>query len=143
LGTKKHKIEFLAYKILFLLFTENQLGITILLPTLTQKQRSKKAIVHALDTWKAVTSRNYYRFHQLHSNAPHMSGYIMDKMVDKIRDLTWETMLGSYQKIPLELACHQLGFVKQERECLQFLQKKDAKLDKKKETILTDLEPFE
>lgn len=80
-----HPLEFLAYRILYMLHTRNLTEINTVLVKLNAKQRLDPNIAHALSVRKAMACANYPRFFRLYMEAPNMSGYLMDSFVDRER----------------------------------------------------------
>lgn len=80
-----HPLEFLAYRILYMLHTRNLTEINTVLVRLTTKERSDPNIAHALAVRKAMACANYPRLFRLYMEAPNMSGYLMDNFVDRER----------------------------------------------------------
>lgn len=53
-GVKGHKIEFLAYKILYHLFCDMEVDILRMLKHLTPEEKSSEPVKHALDVRSAL-----------------------------------------------------------------------------------------
>uniref|UniRef100_H2YWJ2 SAC3/GANP/THP3 conserved domain-containing protein n=1 Tax=Ciona savignyi TaxID=51511 RepID=H2YWJ2_CIOSA len=71
--------EFLAYGILYYIYTKNTTDLTSVLSTITADLRKDVSISHALAVREAWSSQNHSRFFKLYRNAPKMAGYLMDK----------------------------------------------------------------
>ena len=95
---KGARLEFLAYRIIYTLFTQNRSGtspyyrryadggeINELLATLSQEEKSNESVTHALDVRQALAARNYHRLFRLYNSAPNMGGYLMDFFVERER----------------------------------------------------------
>jgi hypothetical protein len=105
-----HPDEFLAYRILYLLYTRNTSGpsphppgslktavpdlrrprllpaeLNLLLARLTPAQRAPACVQHALKVHRAMTTSNYHAFFVLFLEAPNMGGYLMDHFLDRER----------------------------------------------------------
>ena len=89
-------MEFLAYRIIYTLFTQNRSGIFVeenkliveineLLAILSPAEKNDEGVAHALDVRKALASRNYHRLFRLYNSAPNMGGYLMDFFVERER----------------------------------------------------------
>ena len=77
--------EFIAYRILYFLYSETQSDLLKLMAELTSEQRQESAIAHALRVRKAVSTNNYHAFFRAYTTAPNMSGYLMDLFLERIR----------------------------------------------------------
>jgi SAC3 family protein LENG8/THP3 len=94
-GLKGARLEFLAYRIIYTLYTQNRSGmlsqcgsdeeINELLATLTYAEKQNEAVSHALEVREALASRNYHRLFRLYNAAPNMGGYLMDFFVERER----------------------------------------------------------
>ena len=101
-GLKGARLEFLAYRIIYTLFTQNRSGMTPsfqvdrvvlirgeeineLLATLSQQEKNNESVAHALDVRQALAARNYHRLFRLYNSAPNMGGYLMDFFVERER----------------------------------------------------------
>jgi hypothetical protein len=84
-GIKGARLEFLAYRIIYTLYTQNRSEINELLATLSQEEKENDNIAHALSVREALTSRNYHRLFRLYNAAPNMGGYLMDFFVERER----------------------------------------------------------
>lgn len=52
---------------------------------------------HALQVLKAVEECNYRTFFRLYGSAPHMSAYLMDFLVKRVRDQAYERITSAYR----------------------------------------------
>lgn len=77
--------EFLAYRILYSLFTRDRASIGNLLADLTSADKRHAAVIHALQVRKALAAGNYHQYFKLYDDAPNMGGYLMDKSIDRER----------------------------------------------------------
>lgn len=78
-------MEFLAYRILYLLHTRNQRDVNALMAELTPAHKVEPAVAHSLQVRSALATGNYHAFFRLYNNAPHMNGYIMDHFIERER----------------------------------------------------------
>lgn len=108
-------MEFLSYRILYLLFSRNRAGmppsslsierlwtdtdicsypaeLNNTLAELTPDQKVDESVSHALAVRLAVSQGNYTRFFRLFNAAPKMSGYVMDSFVARERVTALVTM---------------------------------------------------
>lgn len=61
------------------------LELNLLVGRLTSKQKDEKAIHHALEVQRAMSTNNYHAFFTFYADAPNMGAYIMDHFVDRER----------------------------------------------------------
>ena len=80
-----HPSEFLAYRILYYIYTRNHSGMNDLLAELTSTDKAHHAIKHALDVRSSLALGNYHKFFKLYLNPPNMGGYLMDMFVHRER----------------------------------------------------------
>lgn len=52
---------------------------------------------HALQVVKAVVHNDYQRFFRLYENAPHLSAYLMDFLVNRVRSRAFECIIAAYR----------------------------------------------
>lgn len=78
-------LEFLAYRILYLLHTRQQRDVNTLMSELDSAAKTAPAVAHALEVRAAMRCGNYHRFFALYHDAPNMNAYIMDHFVDRER----------------------------------------------------------
>lgn len=121
-GIDGHEQEFLAYRILYLLHTQNKGEISQLLVDMKPQVQDDKCIRHALKVCEAMAVRNYHRLFQLYCEAPNMGGYVMDSFMGRERLSALSCMCKAYRPtISLELLASELGF-QDEEECVVFMQ---------------------
>jgi hypothetical protein len=80
-----HPMEFMAYRILYFIYTRNQTAMNDALADLTTADKSDHAVKHALDVRSALALGNYHRFFQLYLETPNMGAYLVDMFVDRER----------------------------------------------------------
>ncbi|CDZ97395.1 Leucine permease transcriptional regulator [Phaffia rhodozyma] len=105
-----HPEEFLAYRILYLLYTRNKSETNILLARLTPIQRSPPCVKHALKVQKALATSNYHSFFKLFNEAPNMGAYMMDHFLDRERITALATMSKAYPSLPISFITEELAF---------------------------------
>ncbi|PWN88400.1 hypothetical protein FA10DRAFT_275977 [Acaromyces ingoldii] len=84
-GLPGSAMEFLAYRILYLLHTRNRRDVNALMAELTPAHKAEPAVAHALSVRAALATGNYHGFFRLYADAPNMNAYIMDHFVDRER----------------------------------------------------------
>ena len=79
------RLEFLAYRILYFIYTNNGIDLNRALAELTLADRQDPAIKHALQTRSALALNNYHRFFQLYRDTPNLGAFLMDLFVRRER----------------------------------------------------------
>lgn len=69
---------------------------------------------------KAMNTGNDCKFFKLYQNAPHMSGYLIDYMLNPMRNKLYEATIKSYDTISLPFMMKKLHFMTPQ-ECKEFL----------------------
>ncbi|POY72168.1 hypothetical protein BMF94_4805 [Rhodotorula taiwanensis] len=110
LGLNGHPMEFLGYRILYLLFSRNRAELNTTLAELTPDEYRDHSVSHALGVRLAVTQGNYTKLFRLFLAAPKMGAYVMDAFVPRERVAALVTMCKAYMQIPLSLVTSQLAF---------------------------------
>ncbi|KAI8890971.1 hypothetical protein K501DRAFT_328127 [Backusella circina FSU 941] len=79
--------EFLAYRILYMLFSQNQTDINSMLEEMcnVKLEDHPPCVQHALMVRSSLAKKNYYKFFELYEDAPNMGGYLMDQFVGRER----------------------------------------------------------
>ncbi|ODQ70619.1 hypothetical protein LIPSTDRAFT_57702 [Lipomyces starkeyi NRRL Y-11557] len=118
-----HPIEFLAYRILYLLHTRNRSDMNDLLIELTDEQKADDAIAHALQVREAMTDQDYHSLMRLYLSAPNMGGYIMDSFINRERHAALEIICKAFRPdVPLRFLTDEIGF-DSDKSCYEFLEK--------------------
>jgi hypothetical protein len=84
-GLPGHRMEFVAYRLLYFLYTKNRAGVYRFLKELTPEEKRDPAVRHALEVRRALAASNYHKLFQLYLNAVNMGAYLMDKFVERER----------------------------------------------------------
>ena len=79
------RLEFLAYRILYLLHTRQQRDVHTLMAELSDEAQADVAVRHALDVRAAMRCGNYHRFFELYAHAPNRNACLMRHFVDRER----------------------------------------------------------
>ncbi|TKY88923.1 hypothetical protein EX895_002164 [Sporisorium graminicola] len=110
-GIKGSAMEFLAYRILYLLHTKNRRDVNALMAELTEEDKAEPAVEHALQVRAALVTGNYHSFFQLYTDAPNMNAYIMDHFVERERINALLIMSKCYRpSIALSFIAEELAF---------------------------------
>ncbi|SJX64664.1 uncharacterized protein SRS1_15480 [Sporisorium reilianum f. sp. reilianum] len=110
-GIKGSAMEFLAYRILYLLHTKNRRDVNALMAELTEEHKAETAVAHALEVRAALVTGNYHSFFQLYTDAPNMNAYIMDHFVERERINALLIMSKCYRpSIALSFIAEELAF---------------------------------
>lgn len=91
-----HPMEFLAYRILYLIHTCNRTDMNDILADLTAVDEQNAAVRHALDVRSALALANYHRFFRLYLECPNMGAYLMDMFVGRERLAALCSMCKAY-----------------------------------------------
>ena len=84
------------------------LTLSVLLPYSNQNDDS--AVQYALQIVKAVRTGDTKSFFRLYTHSPHLSGYLLDFLVSKMRTLAYGKFLRSNHTVPLVYLQSELGF---------------------------------
>ncbi|EPY53927.1 nuclear export factor [Schizosaccharomyces cryophilus OY26] len=113
--------EFLAYRILYMLYTKNRSEMNSLLANMTDQEKEDSAVQHALEVRSASATADYYKFFQLYLTAPNMGGYLMDLFVIRERVNAMYTISRAYRpSVPVDFIANTLAFEDMD-ECKKFL----------------------
>lgn len=77
--------EFMAYRILYFIYTRNRTGMNDVLADLTPADKQKPGVKHALQVRSALASGNYHKFFRLYDEAPFMGPYLLDMFIQRER----------------------------------------------------------
>ncbi|EPZ31767.1 SAC3/GANP/Nin1/mts3/eIF-3 p25 domain-containing protein [Rozella allomycis CSF55] len=122
---KGNDMEFLAYRLLYLLHTKNRREINALVAELKPVQKENLAVSHALKVKSAISISDYYSLSQLYNEAPNMGVYLMDHFMPRERFKAMVSICKAYRpNIDVSYICKVLAF-ESTSECLKFLQELD------------------
>ena len=77
--------EFTAYRLHYYIFTNAPNDCIHYMRTLTEEGKSQEVVNHAVNVFKSWAHGNYVAYFKLYRNAPLMSGYMMDLVLDRER----------------------------------------------------------
>lgn len=77
--------EFLAYRILYFIYTNNRTDMSALLAELTDADRKAPEVQHALEVRSALALGNYHRFFALARDTPNMGSYLIEMFLARER----------------------------------------------------------
>ncbi|PWN49816.1 hypothetical protein IE53DRAFT_331407 [Violaceomyces palustris] len=104
-------MEFLAYRILYLLHTRNRRDVNALMAELTAGHKAEPAVAHALSVRSALVTGNYHKFFELYNDAPNMNAYVMDHFVERERVNALLVIAKGYRPhCPLSFIASELAF---------------------------------
>jgi len=107
--------EFTAYRILYYMYTKENLDINCVLSELTKEDQSDECIQYAQKLRKAWSLRDYHRFFTLYKSAPKMAGYLIDWFIDRERKIALKIMIKAYRiALPVSFILNELKFDKPE-----------------------------
>jgi hypothetical protein len=85
LGLGGHPEEFVAYRILYFIYTCNRINLNDVLADLTPADKQDPNVQHALQVRSALASGNYHKFFRLYDKADSMGPYLLDMFVHRER----------------------------------------------------------
>lgn len=131
IGIQGNVLEFTAYRILYLLWEQNEIEIMETLKELPKAVREHAWIKHAFKVQEAVQLKNYHAFFKLYQTAPNMGQYVMDFISERIRWYAVKAMAKAYRPtLPVSFIQEELGF-DSTAECESFLRERGAVFERK------------
>lgn len=80
-----HVDEFMGYRILYMIHTNNKTELVQTIASLSDSQKSLACVSHALQVRSSIATRNYDSLFNLYMSAPCLAGYLMDQFIDRER----------------------------------------------------------
>ncbi|GJQ15634.1 hypothetical protein GpartN1_g7425.t1 [Galdieria partita] len=132
-----HRIEFVAYRILYATYVSSKDLLTSILCELDRKERRLWEVSHATQVWKSVSIDDWYRFFSLYAHCPHLGFYLMDKMKNRIRQKALNHLRKAFKvdSIEIQFLCKNFGFENMD-ECIQYFEENEFILDEHKNEII-------
>ncbi|KAK3704686.1 hypothetical protein LTR37_013660 [Vermiconidia calcicola] len=125
--------EFVAYRILYFIYTCNRTDMNDVLADLTPADKQKPGVQHALQVRSALASGNYHKFFRLYDEAPFMGPYLLDMFIQRERFAALAAICKAYKPdVSLQFLAKELAFHGDDvsgspvpeagrRQCLDFL----------------------
>lgn len=121
-----HVMEFMAYRLLYFLYTRNRSDINSLIAELTDEMKRDESIKHALEVRSTLATANYHKFFELFLKAPNMGAYLMDHFIERERIAALTVLCKAFRpNLDLEFIRSELAFNDLE-ECKEFLNTHNA-----------------
>jgi hypothetical protein len=130
-----HMTEFMAYRLLYFIYSNNISEIGKFLRILTPELQKDPAIKHALQVREAFFLKNYHQFFKLYQNVPNKGKGLMDMLISDIRKQALLTIIKAYRpSISISWFQQELGF-QNLISTMNFLRNYDIKLTENKTEI--------
>lgn len=123
--------EFGGYRLLYALVQNSRSDLTQELAQTRQLIRRQgesatKSSNHAVLVVKAVTHNDYHGFFRLYESAPHLSAYLMDFLVKRVRAGAYERIIAAYRPMISVEHFREALFFKDMEETREFLRSSGA-----------------
>lgn len=107
----KNEPEFVAYRILYLLLTDDRLEMALLMLSLKDEFLLNDCVSNALNLRNAVIRKDYASFFAHYKSVPNLGKFIVDHFLIRERQLTLRTVCRAYRpSVPLEFIQKTLVF---------------------------------
>ncbi|KAH8552261.1 SAC3/GANP/Nin1/mts3/eIF-3 p25 family-domain-containing protein [Umbelopsis sp. PMI_123] len=122
-GIAGNTMEFLAYRILYMLHTQNRSALNAIMAEIKGTQANDKAVQHALQVRSSLATSNYHRFFLLYKETPNMGNYLIHQFIERERIYALRTMCKAYRpSIDIEFIRKELAF-ENTQDLFKFLEK--------------------
>ena len=91
-----HPVEFLAYRILYLVHTQNRIGLNDILVELTPQEKKHPAIKHALAVRSALALGDSHKLIQLYKTVPNKGRCLMELFIARERVAIMTSICKTY-----------------------------------------------
>lgn len=95
--TEEHRDEFGAYQLLYSLVQNSWFDLTTALGVNPPGRSGHVSCQHAVLVVKAVIHTDYHTFFRLYESSPHLSAYLMDFLVKRVRNEAYDRIVASYR----------------------------------------------
>ncbi|CAO3664538.1 unnamed protein product [Umbelopsis ramanniana] len=110
-GIAGETMEFLAYRILYMLHTQNRSALNAIMAEIKGTQANDKAVQHALQVRSSLATSNYHRFFLLYKETPNMGNYLIHQFIERERIYALRTMCKAYRpSIDIDFIHKELAF---------------------------------
>jgi len=120
---KKNRKEFLAYKLLYLLYSNNFTEIGVLMMNFTSEDKQYDGISHAVQVIFAYNTNNYYQFFQLYKKSPNLNALLINFLMEPMRTHALKAMGKAFREsFPISYLSDLLSF-ETNQKCAEFVKK--------------------
>eukprot|EP00474_Spongospora_subterranea_P007371 CRZ07829.1 hypothetical protein [Spongospora subterranea] len=137
-GSGSNSDEFLSYRILYLLLTNDPMSISLLLHETTAADRAKPSTSHAISVLRAFRACDYVLFFNLANRSPLLSIQIIRHLFPLVRyQALLRIVAGHRPTLPVGAVSEMLGFGDNLHACRVWLEASGAVLNTANDTILS------
>ncbi|XP_054285765.1 leukocyte receptor cluster member 8 homolog [Macrosteles quadrilineatus] len=116
-----NKCEFTAYRILYFIFTKENMDLNTVMTSLSADDCQDECISHALNVRSAWALSNFHKLFKLYRASPRMSSYLMEWFLPRERKLALKTVIKAFrQTLPVSWLTQELAF-NSDSDCVEFL----------------------
>ncbi|XP_073968479.1 leukocyte receptor cluster member 8 homolog isoform X2 [Rhodnius prolixus] len=107
----QNRAEFVAYRLLYYVFTKEFLDLSSLVSCLSEEDKKDECISHAVSVVKAWLIGSYHKIFKLYQTAPRMSSYLMDLFMLRERTCALKIIVKAYRpSVPIDFIRDELAF---------------------------------